>query len=133
VTLSRRKGKDGENELAAELRRLGFTGARRGRQYHGLEGRDVVGVEGVHLECKRTETLSLYGALDQAAAGGGCEVPVVVHRRSRRPWVVIVPLDCALPFAIRWLRALGYDVRAPGRAEACVAGLPAASLPATGA
>jgi Holliday junction resolvase len=117
VTLSRRKGKDAELELAAELRRIGFTDARRGVQYQGgPNSPDVCGVEGVHLEVKRVEQLSLYAALDQAVseAPEGA-VPVVVHRRSRRPWVMIVPLDCAVPFAIRWLRALGYEVRAPGR------------------
>ena len=114
MTDSRRKGKAGELELAAELRRIGFTDARRGRQYHGLEGRDVVGIEGVHLEAKRTETLSLYPALDQAmrdAAEG--DVAVVVHRRSRRPWVAAVQLDHLVSLSVRVLRALGWTVTPP--------------------
>jgi Holliday junction resolvase len=117
--MQRRKGAQGEREVSAELRRLGFTDCRRGRQFSGLEGRDVVGIEGLHLETKRTETLSLYAAMDQAvrdAATG--DVPVVLHRRSRRPWLAVVHLDHAVSFSVRLLRALGYHVVPPGDAEA---------------
>ena len=56
---SRNKGKVGERELAKKLREYGFE-ARRGQQYCGADGSaDVVGLEGVHIECKRTERLSL--------------------------------------------------------------------------
>lgn len=112
---SKRKGKDGELDLSGELRRLGFIDARRGVQYHGgPDSPDVVGVEGVHLEVKRCEKLSLYEALDQAMSEAPVgSVPVVVHRRNRKPWLVIVPLDLTVSFAIRWLNALDYEVRRP--------------------
>jgi Holliday junction resolvase len=112
--MQRRKGANGERELSAELRRLGFADARRGQQFSGIEGRDVVGIEGLHLESKRTERLSLYPAMTQAerdAAVG--DVPVVCHRANRRPWVAIVQLDHAVSFAQRLLRGLGYRILPP--------------------
>lgn len=90
---SRDKGKRGEREAAALLRAHGFE-ARRGVQHAGgPDSPDVVhSIPGVHLEVKRTERLSLYAALDQAAtdAPDGA-VPVVLHRKSRREWVAILP------------------------------------------
>lgn len=91
---SRDKGKAGERELAAKLRELGFA-ARRGQQYCGANGdADVVGIDGIHIECKRTESLRLYDALEQSRqdARDG-EVPVVMHRKNNRGWVCIIALE----------------------------------------
>ena len=92
---SRDKGASGERELAHELSRLFGIEARRGCQYHGGPGSPDVeaGIPGVHFECKRTERLRLHEALDQAIADAGENLPVVVHRQNRKPWVVIVRLD----------------------------------------
>jgi hypothetical protein len=92
---SRRKGVDGELEAAAEIRRVFRTEARRGRQYQGTdESPDVLtGIPGVHFEVKRTEALRLYGSLEQAIEEAGEQVPVVLHRRNRKPWVAVVRLD----------------------------------------
>jgi Holliday junction resolvase len=91
---SREKGKRGEREVATKLREHGFEG-RRGQQYCGLEGdADVVGIPGYHIEVKRTEQLRLRDAMAQAFADADTgEVPVVVHRRSRQPWVAIMDFD----------------------------------------
>lgn len=91
---SRQKGKRGELELAAVLRAHGYS-ARRGQQYAGANGdADVVGLPGVHIECKRVERLNLDAAMAQsirdARAG---ELPVVAHRRSRQPWLVTMRLE----------------------------------------
>lgn len=49
---SRQKGAAGERELAKALRSHGFE-TRRGQQYCGSNGdADVVGLPGVHIECK---------------------------------------------------------------------------------
>ena len=92
---SRRKGQRGELEAAAEIRRLFRVEARRGRQYCGTEeSPDVLtSIVGVHLEVKRSEALRLYGALEQAAADAGDQIPVVLHRANAQPWVAIVRLD----------------------------------------
>ena len=44
------KGKVGERELSKELSRLFGVAARRGQQYSGVEGEDVVGLDGVALD-----------------------------------------------------------------------------------
>lgn len=93
---SRAKGKVGELELAAFLRENGFEDAKRGVQYRGGgDSPDVVGIAGFHVECKRVEAGNLYSWLDQASAdsAGTGRVPLVAHRRNRRQWVAILPLD----------------------------------------
>ena len=91
---SKAKGCRGERELANKLKEYGFD-CRRGQQFCGSNGdADVVGLDGVHIEVKRTERLSLYDALAQAKhdARGG-EMPVVMHRKNNCEWVVIQPLE----------------------------------------
>ena len=92
---SRNKGKRGEREAAAEIRRLFRTDARRGRQFSGSdESPDIVAeIEDVHFEVKRVESFRLYDALDQASSDAGENVPVVLHKQNRKPWVAIVRLD----------------------------------------
>lgn len=86
---SREKGCKGERELAKILRDYGYT-ARRGQQYSGANGdADVVGITGVHIECKRVERLNIHDAMNQAVkdAKEG-EIPVVMHRKNRTEWLV---------------------------------------------
>lgn len=92
---SRNKGKRGEREAAAEIRRLFGVEARRGRQYAGTDDSPdiLTGIEGVHFEVKRAESLRLYGALEQAAEDAEGKLPVVLHRPNHRPWVAVVALD----------------------------------------
>lgn len=91
---SKRKGKTGELEISHILQEHGYN-ARRSQQFCGANGdADVVGLPGVHIEVKRTETLSLYSALEQATqdAREG-EIPVVFHRRNHKRWVAIMELE----------------------------------------
>lgn len=91
---SNNKGKNGERELATILREYGYD-SRRGQQYCGSNGdADVVGLPGVHIECKRVERLNIYDAIEQSKndARDG-ENPVVMHRRNRKEWLVTMPLD----------------------------------------
>jgi len=92
---SRDKGKRGERELAAELQRLFGVTARRGVQYRGgADSPDVItDIPDVHFEVKRTERLSLYPAMKQAACDAGEKVPVVCHKQNRQEWLVIVRLE----------------------------------------
>ena len=93
--MSRDKGKRGERELAAYLRKHGVDGARRGQQYNGGDGSaDVVGLPGYHIECKRTERLHIYDAMAQSVqdAREG-EIPIVAHRRNRSEWLVVLRID----------------------------------------
>lgn len=91
---SRRKGKAGELELAHYLTERGYN-ARRGQQFSAANGDpDVIGIPGVHIECKRVERLDLDSALDQSVRDARAgEVPVVIHRKNRQKWRVTMLLD----------------------------------------
>ena len=96
---SKRKGKIGELEVVNLLKAAGFN-AHRSVQYCGATGDapDVV-VEGfpLHIEVKRVERLNLKQAYQQAVhdskANGKNEIPVVFHRRSHQPWMVMLSAD----------------------------------------
>lgn len=80
---SRDKGARGERELAEFLRGFGYD-TRRGQQYSGANGdADVVGLPGIHIECKRVEITAvndwLYQAISDAREG---DIPVVFHRQN---------------------------------------------------
>lgn len=92
---SKRKGKNGELELVRKLNEYGYK-TRRSVQYNGKaeEGQpDLIGLPGVHIECKRTEALRLYDAVDQAKRDSKGDLPAVFHRKNNCEWVVIMPLD----------------------------------------
>lgn len=92
---SQRKGAEGERELAALLREHGYNIERGGSCSFG-EVPDLSGLPGIHIECKRAETLRLSEWMSQAERdaqrfGGG--VPAVFFRRSRSPWCVVMKLE----------------------------------------
>ena len=100
---SRRKGKEGELSLARKLREYGYD-CRRSVQYCGTNGdADVVGLPGIHIECKRVERLNLVEAMRQAErdARPG-EFPVVFHRRNDEPWMVTMPLESWIEIYREW-------------------------------
>lgn len=90
---SRAKGKNGELELARTIREYGYD-CRRGQQYNGLEGEDVVGLDYIHIECKRVEKIMLDEAMEQAKrdAKEG-QIPAVFHRKNGKKWKVTLELD----------------------------------------
>ena len=106
---SRSKGAAGERELAHELTRVLNCKARRGQQFSGSpDSPDIVtDLNGIHIECKRVEHLKLYPALKQSErdAGDG-EIPVVMHRKNREKWVVIVELERLPELAEKLVRQL---------------------------
>ena len=91
---SRDKGKRGELDVVHELQKRGYN-ARRGVQYHGgPDSPDVVGLPGYHLEVKWTQKTDMYGWLEQSTrdkAEG--EVPIVIHKKDKKPWLVIMTLE----------------------------------------
>lgn len=100
---SRDKGKRGEQELAGKLREYGYN-CRRGQQYAGANGdADVVGLPGIHIECKRVERLDLYGAVQQAHSDSRlAEIPVVMHRRNNCNWLVTMELEDWMEIYREW-------------------------------
>lgn len=93
MTNSRDKGKRGELELSHALQSYGYE-TRRGQQYSGKNGdADVVGLPGIHIECKRVERLNIENAIAQAVSDArDDEMPAVFHRKNRQPWLVTMPL-----------------------------------------
>ena len=97
MTNSRAKGARGELEASKEWARVMGGTARRGQQFSGgKESPDVVcSHENLHLEVKRCEVGNPYVWMDQAIRDAGDKVPVVLHRRNGRDWLLIVRLDDA--------------------------------------
>jgi hypothetical protein len=88
------KGKAGELELSKKLQSYGFDKSRRGRQFNGLDGKDVIGLEEIHIECKRVEHLNISEAMKQAIkdAKDG-EIPATMHRKNNEEWFVTTRLE----------------------------------------
>ena len=91
---SRTKGAAGERELAKKLREYGYE-CRRGQQFCAANGdADVIGLEGIHIECKRVERLNIDGAMAQAIRDRReGEYPAVFHRKNNGKWMVTMLLD----------------------------------------
>ena len=95
----REKGKRGERELAGQLREYGYD-CRRGQQYCGRSGAaDMVGLPGIHIECKRVERLNLHDAMERAVRDAGAlpedgrPFPAVFHRRDHEEWLVTMRME----------------------------------------
>lgn len=103
MTNSRQKGARGERELAKLLRARGYN-TRRGQQYCGANGdADVVGLDGLHIECKRVERLNIHQAMEQAVSDAReKEKPAVFHRKDRTDWLVTMKLDDFLELYEAW-------------------------------
>ncbi len=100
---SRNKGAAGERELAGKLRDYGYD-ARRGQQYSGAnDDADVVGLPGIHIECKRVERLDIDKAMEQARrdAREG-EIPVVFHRKNGKPWKATMDFEPWMGMYSEW-------------------------------
>ena len=60
----------------------------------GLEGEDVVGLDYIHIECKRVQNLNLYDAMEQSKRDSKeGQSPAVFHRKNNKKWLVTMELD----------------------------------------
>lgn len=90
---SRAKGANGEREFSNFCKEQGFE-TRRGQQYSGIEGKDVVGLDGIHIEVKRVERLNVSNAMKQAERDKKeNEIPIVAHRKNREKWLITMTAD----------------------------------------
>lgn len=99
------KGKAGERELANVLTDHYGVDCRRGQQFCGANGdADVVGLRGIHIECKRVQKLNVVKAMDKAAedARDG-DIPTVWHRKNGKPWLVTIREQDLKAFVLRML------------------------------
>lgn len=93
---SKKKGSAGEREFASILTGKGFPCHRNDQRFTGGVGNPDVSAEGLeayHIEVKRVERLNLGAAMEQAEHDAAGRVPVVAHRRSRRPWLITMHLS----------------------------------------
>jgi hypothetical protein len=92
---SKRKGSSGERELCDILHKAGFTDAHRNEQRYvgGVDNPDIA-LDGYHVEVKRSERFNAYEAMAQAERdANGKKIPIVAHRRNRKPWLVVMRLE----------------------------------------
>lgn len=92
--ISREKGKRYEREVASYLKSQGYD-CRRGQQYCGSSGdADVIGLTGIHIECKHAEKMYLYDWMGQAVRDAReNEIPVVFHRKNNCETLVTMRAD----------------------------------------
>ena len=91
---SKNKGKRGEREFVQFCKKHGFTEARRGQQYSGVEGEDIVGLPFIHIEVKfygEKKDLNIQKALEQATKDANGKVPIVASRVNfQRGWDIFM-------------------------------------------
>ena len=91
---SQRKGRAGELELAQLLQGYGYD-VQPGQAVSYGATPDLVGLSGVHIECKRNERLNVPEAMAQAVRDADRYrdgAPAVFHRRNRSGWLVTMRL-----------------------------------------
>ena len=93
---SKQKGKRFELDIAHILKDHGFD-ARRTAQYCGNTGdaSDVVGLPGIHIECKAQEQMRLYEWMEQAIrdAEKSQKLPAVFHKKNYADILVTMRLE----------------------------------------
>lgn len=109
---SRSKGARGEREVAAIYRSFGFGDVQRTPNSGGLWiAGDVSGIDGIHAEVKRQETLHLPEWIAQAEEDAPDYTIPTVHFRRNHPkvpseWWVALALEDFLPMVKAWQRTL---------------------------
>ena len=91
---SQRKGRAGELELAQLHQGYGYD-VQPGQAVSYGATPDLVGLSGVHIECKRNERLNVPEAMAQAVRDADRfrdGAPAVFHRRNRSGWLVTMRL-----------------------------------------
>ena len=100
---ARDKGARYELELVHILRDFYGYPVRRG--YVLQHESDVIGLQGVHIECKAVERLNIRKAYKQAveeALERADGVPVVFHHKNREGWLVTMSLEDFMDFYGGW-------------------------------
>ena len=101
---SKAKGKRGELDFVRFVRSLNLPGISpaRGQQYSGVGADDIVGMPGLHVEIKNSQTLRLYQYLGQAVKDCQCKrlhantdpgIPIVFYKKNREKWVAILEAE----------------------------------------
>ena len=93
--MAKMKGIRGELQVRDLCRENGFTSVQRGGQamfQRGSEIADVVGLPGIHIECKNVERLNYRQAMEQSIRDceqeGAGNLPILAHKSNRKPWLI---------------------------------------------
>lgn len=103
-TKSQKKGRAGELELTKILNGYGIPAMPGLARSYGSTP-DVIGLEGIHIECKRNEHLNIFAAMSQAAADSEKfrdGLPAVFHRKNCTDWLVTMRLTDWIGLYQRW-------------------------------
>lgn len=101
---SKQKGNRFERDLAKLLNSHGFD-CRRGQQFSGIEGDDVVGLDGIHIEAKAVEALNVWKAMEQATRDAKeNEYPTVFHKRNYKGILVTMRFDDWIELYKAWVK-----------------------------
>lgn len=105
----KQKGNRFERTVSRMFRSEGYAFARRGQQFNGMNGdADVVGVPGIHIECKAVERLNIYDAMAQAKRDARVnELPVVIHKKNNHNVLVTMEWDDWIQLYREW--ECGFD------------------------
>lgn len=75
----------------------------RGKVFYGES--DVVGLDGIHIECKAVERLNVreayHQSVDESIKKGDGE-PVVIHKKNRDGWLVTMGVDLFMDMYGAW-------------------------------
>jgi len=109
MTDSRRKGKDGELELAKLIRDQFGVDARRGQQFAG--GPDspdlVTDFDALHIECKRLKRCGVYKYMDQSRDDSAAlQIPTVWLRADGEEWLTIIPTVLLEEFCRHFIKVI---------------------------
>ena len=104
---SKAKGGRGERLLVNELKKHGYN-VRRSQQYCGNTGEamDIIGLQGIHIECKHCERMTLYDWIAQAVrdseASKNGNKPVVIHKANNKDILVTMRFDDWIDLYREW-------------------------------
>lgn len=92
---SQAKGRTGELELCRLLQGYGYP-VQPGEAVSYGSTPDLTGLDGVHIEVKRTEKQAIYEWIEQAQRDSGKfkdGLPAIFWRKNRAPWLVCMHLE----------------------------------------
>ena len=100
---SKQKGARFERKLASLFREYDFD-CRRGQQYCGANGdADVIGLPGIHCECKHVERLNIHDAMNQAKSDAkNGTFPVVFHKKNNHEILATMQFDTFMKLYKEW-------------------------------
>lgn len=101
---SKRKGANAERELANIIRENWGYPVQRGKVFYHES--DLVGLKGIHIECKRVERLNVSQAYKQAVLEAEIRndgMPAVFHRKDGEGWMVTMSLEDWMELYGEWV------------------------------